>query len=433
MTTAPSAAVPVMLDLRGHRRPPASPDGYVEMWNRLEPVLLTVDPRSGPRIRLDMGGEGEVTVVFLSPATAPTPFGTHTPFAVRGVLEPPRVRYSCATCRKEGATTYAPFTCSGCGSDERPGRVCDTHAVFLDGSLRTSCAAHVPVCRCGRTARAWCGGPRCRSGRAWCSDHLARHRGDSSVEYCLDCHEERFPACERSGCTGTGLTRCEHRALDDGKPCGRRMCAEHVTRWQIYGDRSRGLALCARHHGTLRTVSPDALAALILAGTAARSLSRRSGRQGGRRSAFLPRIGIVRHIFINTCGRVLDMGTLDSLFTRLERDLQHRGTGPDGRELTRAALRLLEQHAASRREDVQRFRDSHAEGREHFARLRTLLQQSGRDELAGAVTFADYRSKSRILFVRVPQEMRSRFIGSGGTVIKDLRVRLGINIQLERE
>ncbi|MFD5492945.1 KH domain-containing protein [Streptomyces sp. NPDC001812] len=433
MTTAPSAAVPVMLDLRAHLRPPASPDGYVEMWNRLEPVLVTLDPRSGPRICLDMAEEGTVTVLFLSPATAPVPFSANTPFAVRGILEPPRVRYSCATCRREGATTYAPFTCTGCGSDERPGRVCDAHAVFLDGSLRTSCAEHVPVCRCGRTARAWCGGPRCRSGRAWCSDHLVRHRGDASVEYCLECHEERFPACERSGCTGTGLTRCEHRDPNDGKPCDRRMCAEHVTRWRIYGDRSPGLALCARHHGGLRTASPDTLVALILMGTAARAQSRRGSRQGSRRSAFLPRIGIVRHIFINTCNRVLDMGTLDSLFVQLQRDLQHRKAVAGGRGLTEAALRLLDQHAASRREDVQRFRDSHTEGKEHFARLRALLQQSGKYELADAITFADYRPKSGILFVRVPQEMRSRFIGSGGAVVKDLRARLGVNIQLERE
>lgn len=58
MTTAHvAAAVPVMLDLRAHRKVPGSPDGYVELWERLEPVLVTVDPRSGPRVRLDFGEE----------------------------------------------------------------------------------------------------------------------------------------------------------------------------------------------------------------------------------------------------------------------------------------------------------------------------------------------------------------------------------------
>jgi hypothetical protein len=425
--------VPVMLDLRAHRRPPASPDGYIEMWNRLEPVLVSVDPRSGPRVRLDLGDEGEVTVLFLSPSTAPVPLGAHTPFAIRGVLEPPRVRYPCDACRRTGTTVYGPFTCAGCGSEERPGRVCDSHARFLEGSLRASCPEHMPVCHCGRAARAWCGGPRCRSGRAWCQNHLFPHPGDTSVAYCQDCHTERFPVCERRGCRGTGHTRCEHRTLDDGRACDRRMCAEHVTRWKIYGDRSRGLALCEQHGRGLRTSDSAALVALILAGTAARSQNRRAHRGGTGRAAFLPRINIVRHIFINTCDRVLDMGALDSLFTGIERDLRRRATASAGSGLTGTALRLLEQHAASRTEDVRSFRDGHEEGRQHFSRLRALLKESGRHELADAVTFADYRSKSRILFVQVPREMRSRFIGSGGAVVKDLRARLGINIQLERE
>ncbi|POX50118.1 hypothetical protein C3489_22980 [Streptomyces sp. Ru71] len=432
MTTAHAAgSVPVMLDLRAHRRVPASADGYVELWQRLEPVLLGVDPRSGPRIRLDFGDEGEVGVWFLSPATAPVPFSADTPFSVRGVLEPPRVRYPCDTCRAAGATVYAPFLCAGCGTKERPGRVCDAHAVFLDGGLRASCARHVPVCDCGRPARAWCGGPRCRSGRAWCEQHLRPHPGDSSVLYCADCHTDRFPACERQGCQATGHIRCEHRLLGDSRACGRRVCAEHVTRWQIYGSRSRGLALCGRHQGVLRGSAPEDLVALIVAGTAARSETRRGPRTGGRRAAFLPRLGIVRHIFINTCNRVLDMGTVDGLFVGLQQDLRRRGKG--GGHLVETALRLLDEQAAARREDVQRFRDSHEEGRGHFARLRTLLQQSGRHELADAVTFSDYRRKSNILFVRVPPELRSRFIGTQGAVVKELRTRLGINIQLERE
>ncbi|MGW1913682.1 KH domain-containing protein [Streptomyces sp. NPDC002076] len=427
-----AAAVPVMLDLRAHRKVPGSPDGYVELWERLEPVLVTVDPRSGPRVRLDFGEEGEVGVWFLSPATAPVPFSAATPFAVRGVLEPPAVRYSCDTCRASGTTTYAPFTCTGCGTKERPGRVCDAHAVFLEGSLRASCARHVPTCRCGRPARSWCGGPRCRSGRAWCGDHLVAHPGDASLAYCVDCHAERFPACERPGCPATGHIRCEHRTLDDARACGRRVCGEHVMRWQIYGSRSKGLALCSRHHRDLRGSAPEALVALVVAGTVARSQARRGSRYEGRRAAFLPRIGIVRHIFINTRQLVLDMGAVDALFVRLQDDLRRRGAR-DGGNLVQTALRLLDEQAASRREDVQRFRDSHEEGRGHFARLRTLLQQSGKHELADAVTFSDYRRKSNILFVRVPQEMRSRFIGTGGAVIKDLRTRLGINIQLERE
>lgn len=434
MTTAPSssAPVPVMLDLRSHSRPPASADGYIDLWNRLEPALTTVDPRSGPLVRLDLGDEGEVTVRFLAPSTVPARFGPGTPFAVRGILEPPRVRYACDTCRTAGRTAYGPFTCPGCGTGERPGRVCDDHAVFLEGSLRSFCAEHLPVCRCGRAARAWCEGPGCRTNRAWCGDHLVPHPVDTSVTYCQDCHTELFPACERRGCRGTGHTRCEHRTLHSGRACGRRMCSEHVTRWKIYGDRSRGLALCGEHGRGLRTSSPAALVALILAGTAARSQARRNHRNGARRAAFLPRITIVRHIFINTCGEVLDMGALDSLFAGLEGDLRRGGNTTGRRDHAEAALRLLQQHAPSRQEDVRRFRDSHEEGHRHFARLRALLRDSGRDDLAEAVVFSDYRSRSGILFVQVPQELRPRFIGTGGAVVKELRAKLGVNIQLER-
>ncbi|GAB1329990.1 KH domain-containing protein [Streptomyces sennicomposti] len=435
MTTAPSGAVPVLLDLRAHHRVPTSAQGYIDLWQRLEPALTTVDPRRGPRVSLDLGAEGEVTVLFLSPATAPVPLDAATPFAVRGILEPPQVRYACDTCRGEGVTSYAPFTCAGCGSDERPGRVCDAHAVFLEGGLRASCARHVPVCPCGRAAHAWCAGPRCRSGRAWCPQHLAPRTADTALDYCLDCHAERFPACERPGCTATGHVRCEHRMPGDTKGCGQRMCAEHAMLWQIYGSRSRGLALCGHHHRGLRASDPATLVALMLAGTAARSQARRSARSPSqaRRAAFLPRLGIVRHIFINTCNQVLDMSTVDSLFVRLQRELSRRGASNDRRDLTERALHLLDQHAASRREDVQRFRDSHEEGRRHLDRLRTLLRQSGKQQLADAVDFSDYRPRSNILFVKVPKELQGRFKGTRGAVVKELEARLGITIKLERE
>ncbi|MER7583761.1 hypothetical protein [Kitasatospora sp. NPDC097691] len=440
--TNPSATrpVPVLLDLRDYRDVPGTAEGFVALWAQVEPTVLTLDPRQGARVVLDFGEAGRVGVWFLDPLAAPRPLTAATAFEVRGVLEPPQVRYACDTCRTTGTETYAPFSCPGCGEGSRPGRVCDAHVVLLDGSLRASCPRHVPQCRCGAPARAWCGGPRCRAGRAWCADHLVRHPNDPSLAYCGDCYGERFPSCEQPGCPATALIRCEHRTLarlgtDDA--CGSRMCAEHSTRWQIYGPYSRGLALCRQHHRELRSATPEELVDLVLAGTAVRARHHvrhhvQSAADGRRRQAFLPRLSVVRHIFINTRGTVLDMGALDALFAGLERRIPRPGQA-GGSRLTETALRLLGQHEASRREDVRRFREGHEEGRAHFARLVELLRASGKFEMAEAVTFSDYRSRSRILYVRVPSELRGRFFGTKRAHVNELKQRLGIDIQLERE
>ncbi|MFE6056345.1 hypothetical protein ACFQ6N_36850 [Kitasatospora sp. NPDC056446] len=437
MTTPPAARpVPVLLDLRGYLDVPGTAEGLVALWARVEPTVLTLDPRQGARVVLDFGAAGRAGVWFLDPLAAPRPLTAATPFEVRGVLEPAQVRYACDTCRAAGTETYAPFSCPGCGDGTRPGRVCDAHVLLLDGSLRASCARHAPQCRCGQPARAWCGGPRCRATRAWCADHLVRHPNDPAFVYCRDCYGERFPSCEQSGCPATALVRCEHRTLEQlatGDACGSRMCAEHTTRWQIYGPYSRGLALCRLHHRGLRSATPEALVDLVLAGTALRARHRASpGSDGPRRQAFLPRLSVVRHIFINTRGTVLDMGALDALFTGLERRIPRDGRS-GGTRLTEAALQLLRRHEPSRREDVRRFVADQGEGRAHFDRLLELLRSTGKSELAAAVVFSDYRSRSRILYVKVPPDLRGRFYGTKRSHVNELKQRLGIDIQLERE
>lgn len=424
MNTA--APVPVTLDLRGFRRVPRTTDECAALWQRIEPAVLTVDPQAGPRVLFDLGDEGEVGVWFLDPAAAPRPLAASTAFAVRGVLEPPVVRHACTTCRAAGTTTYAPYRCFGCDEGQRPGRVCETHALFIEGGLYASCEAHAPRCTCGTRAVAWCGGVRCHTRKAWCATHLRRHPGDATVAYCHDCYAERFPACERGPCEGTGYIRCEHRTLAAMNACGRQICAEHAQRWQVYGPYSRGLALCSRHHQQLRDTPPEGLVDIVLAGTLARAGGRR-GRSASRRKVELPRISIVRHILINTRRTVLDMESIDRLFTDLRHTLRGRSD-----ETAAAAVRLIDRHAASRREDITRFREQHVEGRGYFDRLVEQLRRSGRHELAAAVTFSDYRPRSRILFVRVPARLKGAFVGPGGAHVKDLEQRVGVDIKLER-
>lgn len=428
MTLPAQAApvVPVTLDLRDFRRVPRSTDECVALWERLEPAVLTLDPLAGPRVRFDLGDEGEVGVWFLDPAAAPRPLVPATHFAIRGVLEPPEIRNTCTTCRAAHTTTYAPYKCPGCDEGQRIGRVCEAHAVFLDGSLRASCVSHTPACRCGTKAVAYCGGPRCRTRKAWCEAHLRRHPGDPTVAYCEDCYAERFPACEQERCTGSGYIRCEHRTLSAMKPCGRRICADHARRWQVYGSYNRGLALCTRHHQQLSSTPPEGLIDIILAGTVARS---GRGKSATRRRVPLPRISIVRHILINTRRTVLDMEAVDRLFTTLEQGLRART--PRDTNLS-TALELLAGHRASRREDVERFRQQHVEGRGHFDRLVQELRRGGRQELATAVQFSDFRPRSGILFVKVPEHLQGLFKGKGGSAVKQLEQRVGVKIKVEQ-
>ncbi|MFD9235467.1 KH domain-containing protein [[Kitasatospora] papulosa] len=424
--TQETPVVPVTLDLREFRDVPRSTDACVSLWERLEPAVLTLDPQAGPRVRFDLGDEGEVGVWFLDPASAPRPLGATTRFAIRGVLEAPEIRHACTTCLTAHTTTYAPYKCPGCDEGRRTGRACEEHAVFLEGSLRPSCLGHTPVCRCGARAKVWCGGPKCRTRTAWCETHLRRHPGDPTVAYCEDCYAERFPACEHEHCTGSGYIRCEHRTLSGMKPCGRRICTEHARRWQVYGSYNRGLALCTPHHLRLSSTPPEGLIDMILAGTVARS-SR--GRSATRRRVQLPRISIVRHILINTRRAVLDMEAIDLLFTALEQGL--RGRTPRDTNLS-TALDLLSRHRVSRREDVERFREQHVEGRGHYDRLVQELRRGGRYELAEAVEFSDFRPRSGILFVRVPERLQGLFRGKGGSSVRQLEQRVGVKIQVER-
>ncbi|WP_201294735.1 MULTISPECIES: KH domain-containing protein [unclassified Nocardiopsis] len=202
-------------------------------------------------------------------------------------------------------------------------------------------------------------------------------------------------------------------------------------RWQIYGRHSRGLALCSLHHGSLQKTPNEKLVELILAGTVTRFEAKKGKRTGNRRQAFLPRISIVRHILINTRKSVLDMESIDALFAGFESRI---GRGElDLGSSSNAALRLLRDHASSRREDIERFQAEHVEGRRHFERLVGQLQYEGRREMASAVRFSDYRPRQGILYIRLPRHLRGAFIGTGGATVKELKRKVGVDIRLERE
>ncbi|MYT59828.1 hypothetical protein GTW29_24470, partial [Streptomyces sp. SID7834] len=59
-------------------------------------------------------------------------------------------------------------------------------------------------------------------------------------------------------------------------------------------------------------------------------------------------------------------------------------------------------------------------------------RRGGRYELAEAVEFSDFRPRSGILFVRVPERLQGLFRGKGGSSARQLEQRVGVKIQVER-
>jgi hypothetical protein len=157
------------------------------------------------------------------------------------------------------------------------------------------------------------------------------------VSYCGPCYADRYPACSQRGCADTGQIACEQVTESGFSSCGRRVCARHALRWQVFGPHRRGLDLCPQHAPTLRTMSREQFVFQWVAGIAARP---------GRQS--LPRLSIVRHIFINARDEVLDMRVINTLFDGLQRRL--------GNSRFEGVMRqMLERQQKLRAEDVRQF------------------------------------------------------------------------------
>lgn len=406
--------VDLVIDVRPLAQPPNSPEDFLRLWSEIESWLVGRRLDADRRHRVELTGAGHCELWLADPAQATPVADAHTRFAIRSIIEPAQVRHRCTTCERAGEQSYGPFLCEGCGTAEQPGRVCDRHAVILDGSLLATCAAHAPRCACGRAATFRCRGRRCAGRTAHCDQHRVRHPSNPNVSYCEPCYADQYPACSQQGCRGTGQIACEQVDESRFTSCGRRACARHAQRWQVFGPHRRGLGLCPQHAPTLRTMSRERFVFQLVAGTAARP---------GRQS--LPRLSIVRHIFINARDEVLDMRTIDKLFAGLQRRL-------GGSRFEGTMRHLLERQQALRDEDVRQFELDGEAGRTHFNRLQQMLRSQGRAELAEAVTFADFRPRSNILFVRVPPEHAGRFIGAKHATINALSAALGVKIQVER-
>lgn len=218
----------------------------VNLWQDFEQNLYGHSLFAGQQLTLeplaaDGTSLGRISVTVAHPSrSSVTP---ETQFQIVSVIEHPRVlpAYQCRSCRLDHRITYGPFTCRYCAKDDA--RVCDDHVRLLPGSLEGVCPEHTPRCECGALATAYCVGPHCRSGRAWCDAH-ARRRGENA--YCAHCYDTKFPSCVELGCRAVGSLACQH--LDaTGRPCGRTVCPRHATTWQVFGPERPGLARCTTH------------------------------------------------------------------------------------------------------------------------------------------------------------------------------------------
>jgi hypothetical protein len=426
--------IDIVLDLRESRRVPGSAGDFLGLWGELEERMQGASLQGSPSWQIDTPTWGLCGLLLADPSAAPGLVTEETPFVVRSVLEPPRLIYKCATCLKSGREEYGPFTCHACRAEKAADRICDQHVILLDGGFRASCPRHRPVCpSCGNTAIFWCRGPKCKGTTAHCDRHRRSHPGDQAVSYCPECYGIAFPACGHQGCTATGSLACHFVDQGSLKRCGARACSYHAYRWQVLGPHKRGPVLCPDHKRALATLSREQLVFQIVA-TASGLDSQRAGpgargHQGGTRQqggVVLPRLSIVRHIFLNTRNEALPIDRLDMLFGQLQRSLGD--TGFAGR-----MRRGLERQEAGRRGAVGDAAADRQEGLMHFARLQQALSRMGKYELANGITFSDFRKRANILRVYVPAGFEGQFFGRQGSTIKSLSQELGVTVKREEK
>jgi hypothetical protein len=420
--------VDLVLDLRRAQRVPKTAADFLGLWADLEERLRGASLQGSACWEVDAPRWGTCGLLLTEPAAAPGLVTDETMFVVRSVLEPSQVHYQCASCAERGTTEYGPFTCEQCKSEGTAERVCDSHAVILDGSFRATCPRHAPECsECGVRATFWCWGPGCQKKQAHCDAHRRYHPGDQAISYCLACYDVRFPECGHVGCRNTGSLACEYVAQEGLRPCDARACSLHAFWWQVFGPHRRSPVLCLDHQRALPRFSREHLAFEIVATSCGRDSIRASRRDGTqqRGGPVLPRLSSVRHIFINTRGEAPSLAMLNSLFTQLQNGLQ--ASGAEGR-----LRRALERQAASREQEVAEERRDRIRGEELFARLQQILAGQGKHGLASRISLSYFRQRSSLLWVRVPEDLKGAFIGEHHRNVNRLSELLGVTVRVEK-
>lgn len=420
-----SGYIEVVLDVTGMHQPPSTAQEFGALWVGLEQALRQRNLRDAARHRL--GGPAGEIVVEVTRTTAEVEKPTEaTRFKVVGVRESPKIRYACATCRDGGHRVYGPFKCVDCEDDARS-RVCDEHAIILDGSLLTACPTHRPACSeasCQRRATFRCGGRGCMSRRPWCDAHRVRHPHDADRAYCPSCFAVAFPRCEHDGCTRTGTAACEY--VDGaGHRCGRRTCPKHTSRWQVYGPERLGLARCASHRKVAGTPSSEVVRQIVLASSLRRPMAR------------MPRLGGFAHNVrkAGDADAALDKSRLlrEAVAVRAQLEQTLRG------KPLQDALRRFDKQQKEWEGEGGRVVALNEQGTLLLQQLKQLvLAQDARfgAAIADGLILAEYipprtkpgQERQGLLFVRLPEGLRGAFVGKGGARITAYSSQLGVKV-----
>ena len=414
-----SAPVEIVLDLLKYQEYLKTPADYLRFWNQISAGLQGNRLVVGKTHRLESPQKGQIGFTIISVPQDFSVVTKDTRFAIHSVLEQPVVHYKCLVCR-----SYGPFRCAEKGCEKR---LCDQHAVILDGSMRAYCPEHEPKCKgSGAKATFWCDGIRCRGRVAWSESYRVRHPNDPDHWYCPDCYALEFPRCGTYGCQDTGTTRCQHIDEVSGKSCNRSLCNRHVRRWQIYGPHKLGVALCPEP-ARIRQYGEQKILYQMVAVTTRRILKRQRKRRSQQQDFIaMPTLMSIRHIFINASNQVYSPIDIDQRLERFQQELQASGD-----KFAQDMARMIERSKSRRKRDLQSFGLEQSQGQNIFRRLQEKLRLQGNDTVADNLRFSDYRPRHKLLFVYLDPQYRGRLIGRGGARIKPLQQELDVRIRFE--
>lgn len=422
MSAPPAPAdVEVVLDLHDLLDAPTTKGGFAELWKKVEPALVGRDLRTQPVHRLT-NRNGTVRLEVVRVDDSVDLIRPSTRFAVVGVRETALIRRRCRLCSATGSVRYGPFECGSCGSGPAvaDNRVCDAHVSILDGALTATCVEHRPSCDgCARPATFRCAG-RCRSwGTPWCDRHRRPHPSDPDLDYCPNCYDAVFPRCTAEVCADVGTIWCEHVEAT-GRPCGRRTCPRHGSRWQVFGGERLGLGRCGTHRD-LRGLDSLELLRQIVAGAARRRHERPPSLRG-----------FAYNLRRYDAELALDYGRIAEHLRKVSAGL--RNDPKVAAAVDKAWPRWEREH--------DRIRKDHEVGEDLVARLRQLAPQHDPrygPQIAAAIGFADYvppveqagRSRRALLFVTLPEHLHGRLKGKGRSLIRTYSDLLGAEVKID--
>jgi hypothetical protein len=412
------ASVEIVLNLLEYQERLKTPDDYLLFWNKVSVGLLGQPLAIGKTHSLE-SSQGKVGLTIISVPVGFSVVTQNTRFAIHSVLEPPDLRYKCSVCQ-----SYGPFRCVEKNCENR---ICEKHAIILDGSMRAYCPTHAPICKgSGKNATFWCDGPRCHSRVAWSDQYRIQHPNDIDHWFCPDCYKIQFPSCSIPSCTLTGTTRCEYIDKISGKSCDHSLCNKHAKLWQIYGPHKLGVVLCSEHTN-IKQLSEAEILYQMVAITARRVTIRRSNRRRQNQDFIdLPSLMSMRHIYINAKNQLIAPSELDKRLELLKNGLQ-----ASGNQSSQEMGILIEKNKQKRNRELQTFASDQQQGQDIFYKLQEKLRLQGEDILVSNLRFADYRPNKKILFVYLDSQYRGRLVGKEGAKIKPLQEYLGVRIQFE--